>query len=252
LKSSMNNIKFIAVARATDKAVVASILTDPNNSKRDEYYDMLGKVLRASTWADQVKPESRHTLECDPNKFHFQADSSDRVFIIIADMAYPVRVAFELIQELRSTITPQYGDKILSVPEGGLDSTCKKMLKEIAKKFDDPSKTDKLSRVQDQVAGVTSVMQDNIKTVLASSEKLENIEEKSDGLSQQALVFKNQGVKLRKAMWWKNCKMKIMLAAIVILILTVIIVAIYLSVGGGDSTKTVIVPAAAPTAAPAP
>jgi hypothetical protein len=31
-------------------------------------------------------------------------------------------------------------------------------------------------------------MQDNIKTVLASSEKLENIEEKSDGLSQQALV----------------------------------------------------------------
>jgi hypothetical protein len=78
---------------------------------------MLGKVLRASTWADQVKPDSRHTLECDPNKFHFTADSDDRVFIVIADMAYPVRVAFELIQDLKQTITPKYGDKVLSVQE---------------------------------------------------------------------------------------------------------------------------------------
>jgi len=208
---------------------------------------MLGKVLRASTWADQVKPDSRHTLECDPNKFHFTADSDDRVFIVIADMAYPVRVAFELIQDLKQTITPKYGDKVLSVQEGGLDRDCSKLLKQIAEKFDDPAKSDKLSRVQDQVAGVTSVMQDNIKTVLASSEKLENIEEKSDGLSQQALVFKNQGVKLRKAMWWKNCKMKIMLAAVVILILTVLIVVIYINVKPSSSPA----PAPAP-AAPAP
>jgi len=247
----MNNIKFIAVARATDKVVVCSRLTDQNSSNRDTYYDMLGKVLRASTWADQVKPDSRHTLECDPNKFHFTADSGDRVFIVIADMAYPVRVAFELIQKLKQQMNP-YNDKVLTVQEGGLDGQCSKILKKLAENFDDPAKSDKLSRVQEQVAGVTSVMQDNIKTVLASSEKLENIEEKSDGLSQQALVFKNQGVKLRKAMWWKNCKMKLMLAAIVILILTVIIVAIYLSTSGGSSdTKTVVV-TNAPTPAPAP
>lgn len=250
MTSHFNNIKFIAVARATDKVVVCSRLTDSNSSNRDTYYDMLGKVLRASTWADQVKPDSRHTLECDPNKFHFTADSDDRVFIVIADMAYPVRVAFELIQDLKQTITPKYGDKVLSVQEGGLDRDCSKLLKQIAEKFDDPAKSDKLSRVQDQVAGVTSVMQDNIKTVLASSEKLENIEEKSDGLSQQALVFKNQGVKLRKAMWWKNCKMKIMLAAVVILILTVLIVVIYINVKPSSSPAPAPAPAA-PTPSPA-
>ena len=44
-------------------------------------------------------------------------------------------------------------------------------------------------------------MQENIKTVLASSEKLENIEEKSDGLSQQALVSQSvQGD--GKLIWW--------------------------------------------------
>jgi hypothetical protein len=175
-----DNIRFIAVARATDKSIVCSRVQNPNDPSKDNYYDMLSKVLRASTWSEQVLPDSRHTLECDPNKFHFTADNEDRVFIVIADMKYPVRVAFDLIQDLKNELVPKFGDKILTMQEvraislstalsihfastnatasfffvplqNGLDKTCGKILQRLAEKFDDPSKVDKLAGVQAQV-----------------------------------------------------------------------------------------------------
>ena len=105
------------MARATDKAIVCSRVQNPNDASKEQYFDMLSKVLRASTWSEQVLPDSRHTLECDPNKFHFTADNEDRVFIVIADMKYPVRVAFDLIQDLKNELVTKFGDKILTAQE---------------------------------------------------------------------------------------------------------------------------------------
>ena len=60
--------------------------------------------------------------------------------------------------------------------------------------------------------------------------KLENIEKQAEELQQQAGVFKRNATDLKNKMWWKNMKMKLILAFIFHAILGIIIgVCVYVS-----------------------
>ena len=60
--------------------------------------------------------------------------------------------------------------------------------------------------------------------------KLENIEKQAEELQQQAGVFKRNATDLKNKMWWKNMKMKLILAFIFLAILGIIIgVCVYVS-----------------------
>ena len=60
--------------------------------------------------------------------------------------------------------------------------------------------------------------------------KLENIEKQAEELQQQAGVFKRNATDLKNKMWWKNMKMKLILAFIFLSILAIIIgVCVYMA-----------------------
>lgn len=73
---------------------------------------------------------------------------------------------------------------------------------------------DKFHRVQDDIHEVTDIMRQNIEAVVHRGEHLELLMDKSDGLSSNANQFRKQSVGLRKAMWWKNMKMMLMLGCV--------------------------------------
>eukprot|EP01106_Pelomyxa_sp_JSP_P009464 TRINITY_DN2571_c0_g1_i2.p1 TRINITY_DN2571_c0_g1~~TRINITY_DN2571_c0_g1_i2.p1 ORF type:complete len:104 (-),score=48.61 TRINITY_DN2571_c0_g1_i2:77-343(-) len=50
------------------------------------------------------------------------------------------------------------------------------------------------------------IMAQNIDTMLQHHEKLQDIEEQSDTMAQQAQVFKKQATEIKNVMWWQNCK----------------------------------------------
>ena len=118
-----DNIKFIAIARATDKAIVCSYLHNSNRKPQIDlnelvvYKEMLAKVIRAPTWKSQVTPNGRHSLECDPNKFHFTMDNDELVFVAITAKDYPIRLAFQMIGAIQQEIVPKFGSKALTCKE---------------------------------------------------------------------------------------------------------------------------------------
>ncbi|KAJ3040493.1 hypothetical protein HDV00_010801 [Rhizophlyctis rosea] len=95
-----------------------------------------------------------------------------------------------------------------------------------------PSKT---TQVQSQVDEVIGIMHNNIEKVMARGEKLESLQNKTDDLQQGALQFKRGATKVRRQMWWKDLKLKLIIAGIVIVILIVIIVPIVTSMKSKDS-----------------
>ncbi|DAZ99954.1 TPA: hypothetical protein N0F65_008761 [Lagenidium giganteum] len=224
-----DNVKFMAIARATDKAIVCSYI---HNSSRkgaadlnelNQYREMLSKVIRAPTWKSQVTPNGRHSLECDPNKFHFTMDNDELVFAAITAKDYPIRLAFQMITAVQQEIVPKFGSKALTCRENGLDKDCMKALAAIATTYDDRTKVDKISEVMNQVDAVKGVMHNNIQVVLSNTEKMEVVEQKTNDLNEQAKVFRNTGRKLRKEMWWKNVKLTILLTVCAILVLIIIL-----------------------------
>ncbi|TPX34105.1 hypothetical protein SeMB42_g07378 [Synchytrium endobioticum] len=84
----------------------------------------------------------------------------------------------------------------------------------------------KTAQVQNQVDEVVGIMQNNIEKVMQRGERLESLQNKTDDLQQGALQFKKGATKVRRQMWWKDLKLKIIIAAVVIVILIIIIVPI--------------------------
>ncbi|KAJ0407644.1 hypothetical protein P43SY_010185 [Pythium insidiosum] len=224
-----DNVKFLAIARATDKTLVACYVHTSSKKPQVDlnelgvYKDMLSKVIRAPTWKSQVTPNGRHSLECDPNKFHFTMDNDELVFAAITVKDYPIRLAFQMIAAVQQEIVPKFGSKALTCRENGLDKDCHKLLATIAATYDDRTKVDKLSEVMQQVDSVKSVMHNNIQVVLSNTEKMEVVEQKTNDLNEQAKVFRNTGRKLRKEMWWKNVRLTLAIGLVVILVLLIIL-----------------------------
>ena len=74
-----------------------------------------------------------------------------------------------------------------------------------------------------KVDTVKLVMQENVDLALQNCVKLESIEKQAEELQQQAGVFKRSAHDLKKKMWWKDMKMKLIIGFIVIAILGIII-----------------------------
>ncbi|KAJ3381639.1 SNAP receptor, synaptobrevin [Lobulomyces angularis] len=54
-------------------------------------------------------------------------------------------------------------------------------------------------------------------------EKLDSLQTKTDDLQQGALQFKKGATKVRKQMWWKDLKLKLVIAGIILVIIAVIV-----------------------------
>ena len=88
-----------------------------------------------------------------------------------------------------------------------------------------------------QVNDVKDVMMENIEKVLERGEKIELLVDKTDALQNQAEQFQRKGKQLRRAMWWQNCRMKIIVLAIVLAVGLIIFLAACFY-GGNNCTKS--------------
>ncbi|KAI7904976.1 synaptobrevin-domain-containing protein [Cokeromyces recurvatus] len=81
----------------------------------------------------------------------------------------------------------------------------------------------KTTRVQQQVDEVVGIMQENIDKVMQRGERLDDLRGKTEDLQATAGHFRRGANQVRKRMWWKDLKWKIIIAVTIIVILAIII-----------------------------
>ncbi|RUS16832.1 synaptobrevin-domain-containing protein [Endogone sp. FLAS-F59071] len=91
-----------------------------------------------------------------------------------------------------------------------------------------PAGNQKAQRVQAQVDEVVGIMQENIDKVMQRGERLDDLRGKTDDLQQTATHFRRGANQVRKRMWYKDMKWRLIIIAAVIIILAVIIIPIVL------------------------
>lgn len=67
-------------------------------------------------------------------------------------------------------------------------------------------------------------MRDNINKVSQRGERLDHLQDKTDNLAVSAQGFRRGANRVRKAMWWKDMKMRMWIAIGIIILLVIIIV----------------------------
>ncbi|KAI1306974.1 hypothetical protein EDD11_004650 [Mortierella claussenii] len=84
----------------------------------------------------------------------------------------------------------------------------------------------KTAQLQQQVNDVVGIMQQNIDSVRDRGEKLDSLQHKTTDLEQGAVQFRRGASGVRRQMWWKNMKWRLIIGLGVLIILIIIIVSI--------------------------
>ncbi|KAJ3489732.1 hypothetical protein NLJ89_g11500 [Agrocybe chaxingu] len=84
----------------------------------------------------------------------------------------------------------------------------------------------KTAAIQAQIDDTVGIMRENITKVAERGERLEALQDKTDNLAVSAQGFRRGANRVRKNMWWKDMKMRIIIGAAIVIILVIIIVSI--------------------------
>lgn len=195
--------------------------------RNSSYADAVGMVVGS----DPPGPVSEEgvvggfkVVQSDMHQIVYGSDSEGLCIAVITGLKYPSRTAIQMLTDLYTPYSEQFGLQAKSGTTNALTKKSKKVLSDYCKKYDDSSKVDKASALNTKVEEVKVQMQDNIATMLKNTEQAENLAERSNQLNEQANVFQKKSKDLRKQMRCKNIKMTIILTTLVVGVLLVILV----------------------------
>lgn len=157
---------------------------------RNNYGEFM--TVFAKTVAERTKPGQRQDVEEQDFTFHAYGRSEGVCGIIISDHAYPGLVAHQLLSKIvdefleanprTSWVT---GQPKIVMPQ----------LKEYIDKYQDPHQADNILKIQKELDETKIVLHKTIESVLQRGEKIDDLVQKSDGLSSQSKMFYQQAKK---------------------------------------------------------
>jgi len=196
-------------------------------SNDKSYANAVGMVIGGDppgSVADEGVVGGFKVVQSDMHQIVYGADSEGLCLAVITGLKYPSRTAIQMITDLYSPYSEQFGLQAKSGTTNALTKKSKKILSDYCKKYDDSSKVDKASALNSKVEDVKGTMQDNISSMLKNTEAAESLAERSNQLNEQANVFQKKSKDLRKQMRCKNIKMTIILTCLVVGVLVIILV----------------------------
>ncbi|PPR07870.1 hypothetical protein CVT24_005607 [Panaeolus cyanescens] len=84
----------------------------------------------------------------------------------------------------------------------------------------------KTAAIQAQIDDTVNIMKDNIVKVTERGEGIDQLQNKTENLAASAQTFRKGANRVRKNMWWKDMKMRIIIGAAIAIIIVIIVVSI--------------------------
>jgi len=84
----------------------------------------------------------------------------------------------------------------------------------------------KTAAIQAQIDDTVGIMRDNITKVAERGERLDQLQDKTDNLAISAQGFRRGADRVRKNMWWKDMKMRIIIGVVIAVIIVIIVVSV--------------------------
>ncbi|KZP14900.1 synaptobrevin [Athelia psychrophila] len=86
--------------------------------------------------------------------------------------------------------------------------------------------TAKTAAIQAQIDDTVGIMRENITKVAERGERLDSLQDKTDNLAVSAQGFRRGANRVRKNMWWKDMKMRIIIGVVIAVIIIIIVVSV--------------------------
>ncbi|GHJ90099.1 hypothetical protein NliqN6_6501 [Naganishia liquefaciens] len=88
------------------------------------------------------------------------------------------------------------------------------------------NKNNTTAQLQAQIDETVGVMRENIHKVAERGERLDSLQDKTDNLAVSAQGFRRGANRVRKQMWWKDMRMRIIIGVGICVLIVIIVVPI--------------------------
>lgn len=124
-------------------------------------------------------------------------DEKDNFFFAIFVEDYPPRVAFKMIQELKTVFTSNFKNNISSAKENELSKNAKKIFISLVNKYKDVSGVDAIIKSQMKAESVKDTLSETISVLLENQESADRVMKLAENVNQEAAIFKKNSKKLK-------------------------------------------------------
>jgi len=232
---ALPDVAYAALVRVGDQAILAQKGDKAPPADVKKYEVAVSQLVeRAATlpaypgWKDSL--EVAGDLESGSVCTMFAVADAQALAIVAVTFQGPVpeRVARDFLQELASSVRLVVNEERVSEARlGKLNVEFKKALKDTVKSQNDPSKMDRVLEAQAKVEQVKGLMQENVKKILETHVTLENLQDKSQNMSQSADLFLKRSTAAKRQLQWSNIRVKVMVAASVATVLLIVTLPIF-------------------------
>ena len=215
-------VRFLAYGRLSDGLLLATHKSRRANAATEE---TCKKVFESGN----LKPNAQLTVTVTPEigTLHLNAGGDDVIAVVTAS-AYPRKLAFDLLDEVRRDVTRASitASDVRDAEKPGCFARSLPSLREICARYGEAAEADKVARVGAQVHEVQAMMEGNINRMLDNQETVGAVEDKSEALREGASQFNRRSEHVKRMMWWRLMKLKMIFAALATCVLGYILVPI--------------------------
>ncbi|KAK2467639.1 hypothetical protein APHAL10511_000494 [Amanita phalloides] len=184
-------------------AVVARgvlILAEHSGDKRD-FSQALQTIL------SKIPPnDSKLSYSWEQYLFHYVSEGGV-IYLVIADAAAGRRMPFAFLADLQRKFLSAPSSSSGDVPPYGLQGTFGPTIADLMHTYNTAPPTDELTRAQNELNQVKSIMVQNVEQILNRGERIELLVDKTDVMAGRATAFRRGARNVRRQMWWRDRKM---------------------------------------------
>eukprot|EP00392_Amoebophrya_sp_AT5.2_P013158 g13271.t1 len=207
------NLSYLGVGLVNSGRVLASWAAD-GASARDLAHieDTFTKILHAAKI--RLAPGQRQRLMWEESTISILLDhplGEIMYGVVCTNPNYPERLTYQLLNELSDYIEEEFPE----VHKAGhelrknrelLTQRAGDRMNELLTKYQVPEEFDKVARLQKKTDAVKGLLKNNIRDVVANTERLETLEEDAKSLEITAQEYEEKSKEVQQYYWWKDTK----------------------------------------------
>ena len=203
-------LRYAMILRPSDSQVLVSGSVSDDASA---YVKESGKLKEKMTQAN-LKPNERKKIVGKIGNWICECDSNGVLYLccVAPEPEYPERLGYAYINELRKAVTEI--NNYFSMSPSELTKIFYGTFEKLSKKYNNPASFDSLYSVNSKVDTAIAKSEQLTKDALANQQDMRALESRSANLLTEAKDFNENADELRKVMYWRNMKLKMMISMV--------------------------------------
>jgi len=184
MESNQPHLKFFAIARMSDRSVLAS---ECSQKGQEASLVAEAKTILSKIEDIYLKANERQKIRTTNGSWFCTVDEKHISYLVLTDSAYPERHAYTLVNELRDELqglNNYHGESAENV-----QNFSRKKLFPLLSKYDNLENLDQIIATRNKVNEIKNVMGDSINRLYENRETLDIMDKKSGDLNRLASGF---------------------------------------------------------------